>query len=244
MKLIEQLINVSNLERMKILEKNLKENKINYIVQYIENEVGNIIVDYSNNDKYVLLVAHYDSIKNSSGANDNASGVSVLFRLVLCEEIKDLNCKIVFTALEEDDGKGMKEYIKKYGASNIYKAINIDSCGWGNRVVLCRRTKNDISKNIVGAEFLRFIPYGDDAILEDYGVDVISVSVVDELAYKCFKEIGQFIYNKTNISKELKKEYNNLKLFETMHCGKYDNIQCIDEINLIKTFETIKRMLR
>ena len=50
--------------------------------------IKNIIVDFSpDSERQFLFSAHYDAVRGSPGANDNASGVAVL--LGLCHKLKN-----------------------------------------------------------------------------------------------------------------------------------------------------------
>ena len=57
-------------------------------------KIKNIVVDFSPDSerKILLFSAHYDAVKGSPGANDNASGVAVL--LGLCRELRNVRVPI------------------------------------------------------------------------------------------------------------------------------------------------------
>jgi hypothetical protein len=107
----------------------------------------NIIVEFGDGEKEVLGTAHYDVVKGSPGANDNASGVSVL--LDVCTRLKTHQpknkIKIVFFDSEEAWLKfgsfrigclGSWSYIKRHRLANITGVYNLDMCGAGNMVLI------------------------------------------------------------------------------------------------------------
>lgn len=244
MKLIKQMAFKTNVERMKLLIEYLDKNDVKYSVQHINSEEGNIIIDFVTKEKYILILAHYDAYEGSSGANDNASGVLAVLQLLEKKIMRKTSCRILFTAMEEKGGKGIEKYIKQFGHHNIYYAINIDSCGWGEHVVLCNRRKGPVFNGIKNSCYSDYLPYGDDAILEDYGINVISISTMDSNAYCCFKEIGYCEYNGLDVSQEIIEKYKNLNIFDTMHCGKNDCIEIVSEQNIRKVVQVVSQLLK
>jgi len=59
-------------------------------------------------EKRVLVIAHYDTMPNTPGADDNASGVAVLLELARCMEGVPFEKTVQFVAvnLEESDTQG------------------------------------------------------------------------------------------------------------------------------------------
>jgi hypothetical protein len=66
-------------------------------------KIRNIVVDFAPHPgrKTLLFSAHYDAVKGSPGANDNASGVAVL--LGLCQKVKNVQIpiRVIFFDREE-----------------------------------------------------------------------------------------------------------------------------------------------
>jgi len=62
-------------------------------------KIRNVIVDFSPDPeaKRLFFSAHYDTVKGSPGANDNASGVAVL--LGLCHELRHIRTPVAVTSL-------------------------------------------------------------------------------------------------------------------------------------------------
>jgi aminopeptidase YwaD len=104
--------------------------------------IKNIIVDFSSRSmgNILLFSAHYDAVKGSPGANDNASSVAVL--LGLCRKLMNapLPIRIVFFDREEAWLRtgfinlgllGSLYYVWKNNLSNIAVVYNLEYCGQG-----------------------------------------------------------------------------------------------------------------
>ena len=105
--------------------------------------VTNIVVDFSHQsgEKQLLFSAHYDVVKGSPGANDNASGVAVL--LGLCHELRygRVPVRIVFFDREEAWLRtpmlrlgllGSLCYACKANLRSIAAVYNLELCGSGD----------------------------------------------------------------------------------------------------------------
>lgn len=87
-------------------------------------------------DQYIIVGAHYDSAKNSPGADDNASGVSSV--LSIAERMKTLDSRsmnfiFVFFDQEEDDlGPGSKTFVRYLldRGLTLHSMHNIDMIGY------------------------------------------------------------------------------------------------------------------
>jgi len=106
-------------------------------------QIKNIIVDFSpsSKEKRLLFTAHYDVVKGSPGANDNASGVSVL--LGLCYQLKHIRApvRIVFFDREEAWLRtpilrlgllGSLYYAWRANVQTIAAVYNLELCGSGD----------------------------------------------------------------------------------------------------------------
>jgi hypothetical protein len=109
--------------------------------------IQNIIVDFSpgSEKKCLIISAHYDVVKGSPGANDDASGVSVL--LGLCQKLKDTRApiKIVFFDREEAWLRtpilrlgllGSLCYAYTTNLRNISAVYNLEFCGAGDYLAI------------------------------------------------------------------------------------------------------------
>ncbi len=105
-------------------------------------QIKNIIVDFSpdSKEKRLLFSAHYDAVKGSPAANDNASGVAVL--LGLCWELKNVRApvRVVFFDREEVWFRtpflrlgllGSLHYVFRNDLHNIAAVYNLEFCGMG-----------------------------------------------------------------------------------------------------------------
>lgn len=105
--------------------------------------IKNIIVDFSpsSQEKRLLFTAHYDVLRGSPGANDNASGVAVL--LGLCHELRHrlAPVRIVFFDREEPWLRtpilrlgllGSLYYVCKTNLRTIAAVFNLEFCGLGD----------------------------------------------------------------------------------------------------------------
>jgi Zn-dependent M28 family amino/carboxypeptidase len=106
-------------------------------------QIKNIVVDFlpQSSKQRLLFSAHYDVVKGSPGANDNASGVSVL--LGLCRELRyaDIPARIVFFDREEAWFRtpvirlgllGSLWYVFRTNLRGITAVYNLEFCGSGD----------------------------------------------------------------------------------------------------------------
>ena len=87
-------------------------------------------------NRYIVLSAHYDHLLPYNGvfypgANDNASGVSLLLELAKYFSVKDLRYGLIFCAFssEEYGRAGSRFFVENYDIKKIISNINIDSIG-------------------------------------------------------------------------------------------------------------------
>jgi len=105
--------------------------------------VSNIVVDLPPGpmERRLLFSAHYDAVRGSPGANDNASGVAVL--LGLCHKLKDgrFPVRAVFFDREEAWLRipllrtgllGSFHYVWKNGLREVAAVYNLEFCGMGD----------------------------------------------------------------------------------------------------------------
>lgn len=147
---VQELEKRNSKERGKYIKSFLKESGIHFQVQkfkpLLSRKGENIIVDYPFRDqpaeKKVLLTAHYDVYFGAPGANDDASGVAVLFALLARMKRENphtpLPLRVVFFDLEETVpvGYGSRAYIKEYGIENIETLYNLDMVGMGETLLI------------------------------------------------------------------------------------------------------------
>ena len=98
---------VNKVERRESLIKILKKNDLKHKIQHekLRNHfVDNIIVTLNSEIKLPKLVigAHYDNIEGSCGANDNASGVSILIEVAKYLKLNRVNRPIDLVFFDSD----------------------------------------------------------------------------------------------------------------------------------------------
>ncbi|KYG74068.1 hypothetical protein AWW68_15535 [Roseivirga spongicola] len=89
----------------------------------------------SKTNQWIIIGAHFDSVKNSPGANDNATGVALVYAVaeyISTLEVRKYNLQIVFFDQEERRFKGSKAYAKQLleNKVNVVSVHTIDQLGW------------------------------------------------------------------------------------------------------------------
>jgi hypothetical protein len=98
--------------------------------------IYNIITRNSSNG--IVVCAHYDSIMDSPGANDNASGVSALMEVARTNR----EAQYILFSAEEWNKHGSYSYVrslKKQQLKEIRLLINIDMIGSGRPFCICSK---------------------------------------------------------------------------------------------------------
>lgn len=103
-----------------------------------------------------VLVAHYDRVEGSSGANDNSIGVFHLLRAAMLLAQRNLdNWMIIFTDKEElssgesFESQGSFTLAQKFKSWNLEKAkiFNFDACGTGDTFIFSNLTDAVLGNN-------------------------------------------------------------------------------------------------
>lgn len=98
------------------------------------NVVG-IIKATQKTDQWVVLGAHFDSVRNCPGANDNATGVSLIYAVGQhIARLKDRRYNVYIVMFDEEErgligSRAFAKRIKKEGV-NLVAAHTIDQMGW------------------------------------------------------------------------------------------------------------------
>lgn len=103
-------------------------------------DVINIVAkpkNYSTSKRDVVFVAHYDSVGNTPGANDNASGVAMAIELsrYFANHGADFNPVFLFCGGEETGKPGTEDFYRRYPKTlknRTELVINLDMIGMGN----------------------------------------------------------------------------------------------------------------
>lgn len=132
-------------------------------------ESYNVIGTYKNYDKSkkdIIITAHWDS-QDGPGADDNASGVSVILELskYFSEYQEQLPYNLIFIAsgAEEIGLRGSKAYVLKYTdnvVENCLFNLNIDAVGGGRKPYIEMRNPVNF-KNPDNGEWMEIITYPD-----------------------------------------------------------------------------------
>lgn len=163
--IVKKLENKSNYERRNEIIQILKDKKNNFILENYNfqgrkriskdqkkilfgnkgRKGTNIIVELGKGSKYIIVSAHYDAVRNSPGANDDASGVAVLIKLAEKLKNKKLNNKIklIFFGDEENGRLGSLCYIKKHGFKDLIGIYNLELVGMGDCIGLWPITRKN-----------------------------------------------------------------------------------------------------
>jgi Zn-dependent M28 family amino/carboxypeptidase len=85
--------------------------------------------------KQIIVGAHYDTVSNSPGANDNATGSAAV--LAVARYLKDMNCRklavtVVFFDEEELGLFGSRAYANLLQVANVEAVHTVDQIGWDN----------------------------------------------------------------------------------------------------------------
>lgn len=104
-------------------------------------------------DKQIIIGAHYDS--DGRGANDNASGVAALLKVMaLLSRADNLPCNVMFVLFdgEEDGLLGSRAYVNAMSQSakdNTLLMINIDSVANGDNLYVWCENKHTVLADLI-----------------------------------------------------------------------------------------------
>jgi Zn-dependent M28 family amino/carboxypeptidase len=101
-----------------------------------EGECFNIIASYGKEvSNCVVVGAHYDTVNNTPGADDNASAVAALLQLanMIREQKPDLNYRIDFVAYSTEESP----YFKNKGMGSYFHAQQCKADGLDIKAMLC-----------------------------------------------------------------------------------------------------------
>lgn len=239
---------VNKFERREALIKILKKNDLKYKMQHEKfrnHFVENIIVPFNSEIKLPKLVigAHYDNIEGSCGANDNASGVSILIEVAKYLKLKRVNrpIELVFFDREEYEDRGSEQYILSTGRENIHAMINIDTCGFGDMMLIgpeknlgVMKEKKIISEGLLHKEYIEIIkrtPGSDDSrSFEAENIPNISIGVVPKGDVEIIQKLIKLELENKIPTKELIP--NPPEFMSTVHNGDRDCIEIVEESSM------------
>lgn len=151
--------------------------------------------------KRIIIGAHYDTVPNSPGANDNAAGVGILLETAKSLSNKNLNHTLVFIAFDgEEHGLiGSSHYLKNVeNPETIEFMINIDSVGRGNILLPMVWNHECSHRDFFQSGYLQSPLWLTSAIYKEAkteGLSVYSNIVKDQLQLVLFDKINNPIYS-------------------------------------------------
>lgn len=214
----------------------LSEMGANFKVQQFE-DAENIVVSFNPSDKHLVIGAHWDADADSDGANDNASGCSVVLHTieaVLAEPHFDKSVDFVFFGEEEKGGIGASRYVGSVGKESISAMINADVCGFGDHILLSDKG-NLSSPSFYGlmdecllkkhnVQLPGFLPQGDDCIFDMNEIPSVSICTAEQDAVTVFSEIGRKLATEEPITEQDQEALMSLSVVKTIHGGEFDDI--------------------
>jgi hypothetical protein len=197
----------------------------------------------------LVVGAHYDSVPGSTGANDNGAGVVVLLcwlRLALAHPPR-IPLEVVFFDLEELGQLGSRAYLEQVGAENVRAMLNLDICGVGDTIVVAPRHHIEQGplhqplQRVASAGACPYqigdrLPPGDDLAFERAAIPNISVCMLPWQDREAVLETAQAIHQGRWPS-DLP------TIWETMHNGRRDSIQTIEEPAMQQLFTWLAETL-
>lgn len=210
----------------------------------------NIAVPLHNNSKYVIVGAHYDAVPNSTGANDNASGMAVMLALLQAYlvEGKSVPVEFVFFDLEEMQMQGSHAYAKRVDPTQVIAMLNLDIVGVGDTLLVStggRYTKNTpvekaardcMQTTDFRAQAVSALPPSDDLYFEGYGMPALSICAVPQVDIQPMQDCALAMHNGDLIETMP-------TVFETMHNRSRDHIKAVQASALHATLTYVKRLL-
>lgn len=222
----------------------------NFKVQQFE-DAENIIVSFNPSNKRLVIGAHWDAEEGSTGANDNASGCSVLLHIietVLAEPNFYKSVDFVFFGAEENGCVGSSDYIESVGKESIAAMVNLDVCGFGNQILLSDKgnLSNPSFYGLMDEALLQkydvqlpgFLPQGDDCTFDLNEIPNVSICTADSDAASVFAEIGYKIASEQTITEQDNEAFLSLDVVKTLHGGELDNISYLtgESVKMVVAF--------
>jgi hypothetical protein len=104
-----------------------------------EGSGDNFVVDVGDGRPTLLLIGHHDAVPGSPGANDDASAVAILLKLL--EQFSEdpprrLRVRFLFTGGEELGYLGARSYVKTGGLADVMGILSLELCGIGDSLAV------------------------------------------------------------------------------------------------------------
>ncbi|MDJ1470144.1 M28 family metallopeptidase [Xanthocytophaga flava] len=142
LEIIKKLEGKSDHQRSEFIEQTLIRWGIPYEIHPYA--TGRNILLPSGRPQWIGISSHFDVVKNSPGANDNASAIAVCLDLIRRNQIKplkSLGIGFFFFDEEERNLKGSTAYVKQLGINGMTGLINLEMVGQGDRLALWSLTE-------------------------------------------------------------------------------------------------------
>lgn len=146
-------------------------------------------------DEWIVLGAHYDSVKDCPGANDNATGVALIYEVAKhIEKLKERNYNVYIVFFDEEESgllgsRAFAKRVKKEGVK-IVSAHTIDQMGWdedGDKGIELEMPTDDLK------DFYK-------KVAKDHGFDFpIHTTSVTSTDHQAFRELD---FNAIGITEE------------------------------------------
>lgn len=138
--LIQYLGNSTTDQRFDKLTGYLKDNNVHYVIQESSEkaffQVRNIIIPAKEQYDKIVLCAHYDVVRGSSGVLDNTTSIVMILKS-LPQLLKHDNVEILFSDKEESGGCGSGEYCRNSNEIPLM-VLNLDIIGHGDILYYCK----------------------------------------------------------------------------------------------------------
>lgn len=136
-------VNIRIQDAIELIERQATHVKLTVEQTMQDEKSHNLICEIKGeSEDWIVCCAHYDSVPNSKGAYDNATGAVCLYSIA--EELKDRhlkhNIRFIWCGSEERGLLGSKAYVKDHGEEleHIKLVVNVDMLGsvLGNRIAV------------------------------------------------------------------------------------------------------------
>ena len=249
---VKRIARIRKDERCRAIMGILQEKDIPFYVQRLlegEHWVENIVISFAPSNRRLVIGAHYDNLEGSSGANDNASGVSVLIRLAqYISEIGAENVEIVLFDREEYGDHGSSAYIKAIGKDSIDIMINLDMCGYGDAITVLTKGNmgNSLLSRLLTQEMIdeyRILTidrlptrFGDDDTFDSFGIPNIAITTMPRNEAILYRDFVQKVFQRIEHAPEEVHAVQSFTYSKTMHNGELDNIEAVSEGTLTTVY--------
>lgn len=205
----------------------------------------NIIVSLNPQKRRYVIGAHYDNVEGSIGAVDNASGVSVLLRLLFALYGKtDRPVDFVFFDREEYEDRGSETYVNAVGREHIIAMLNLDPCGYGDTIAVHKMSEESVEwldalcDDRLIREFpvkpVDFMPNGDHMTFYGNQIPTFAISTVSGSLADCLNEISKYgTYGDADaaarIPQKVMEDFMNAYDMTTFHNGENDKLETVSQ---------------